>query len=213
PVFQGFLDLVQELMGDGAIDHAVVVAQRDIAHGADGDGVVDDHRALFNGAEAENADVGLADDRQTEEAAENAGVGDGESAFLNFFWLELFGAGALGQVVEVALDAEEVFFVGVLDDRNDQAPFEGYGDADIDLLVQDDVGAVERGIHGGEGAQAGYGGFYEEGHEGQLGFVALLEFVLGLGAQRGHFGHVDFVDGVDVRGDVFGGDHVLGDAL
>src|SRR5882762_1298331 len=63
PVFQGFFDLVQELMGDGAVDHAMVVAQCYVAHGADGDGVVDYDGALFNGAEAENADVGLADDR------------------------------------------------------------------------------------------------------------------------------------------------------
>src|SRR4029077_17180166 len=146
PVFQRFLDLVQELMGDGAIDHAMVVAQRDVAHGADGDGVVDDHRALFNGAEAENSDVGLADDRQTEEAPENARISDGESAFLHLFGLQLLGARAFGKIVQIALDAEEVFLVGVLDDRDDQAPFEGYSDADIDFLVQDDVGAVERGI-------------------------------------------------------------------
>src|SRR6266852_3636330 len=56
PVLQRFLDLVQELMGDGAVHHAVVVAQRYVAHGSDGDGVVYHHRALFNGAEAKNAD-------------------------------------------------------------------------------------------------------------------------------------------------------------
>src|SRR5258708_35962452 len=96
PVFQGFLDLVQELMGDGAIDQAVVVAERYVAHGADGDGIVDDHGALFDGAEAENADVGLADDREAEEAPEDAGIGDGERAFLNFLGFELLVAGSLG---------------------------------------------------------------------------------------------------------------------
>src|SRR5258707_10190754 len=67
PVFQRFLDLVEELMGDGAVYHAMVIAQRHVAHGADGDGVVDDHRPLFDGAEAEDADVRLADDRQRSE--------------------------------------------------------------------------------------------------------------------------------------------------
>src|ERR1700739_423347 len=66
PVFPRFFHLVQELMGDGAVDHAVIIAQRHITHGADGDGVVDDDRALFDGAEAENADVGLTDYRQSE---------------------------------------------------------------------------------------------------------------------------------------------------
>src|SRR5882762_319786 len=96
PVFQGFLDLVQELMGDGAVDHTMVVAECYVAHGADGDGVVDDDGPFFDGAEAENADVGLADDRQAEESTEYAGIGDGESAFLNFFGFELLGACALG---------------------------------------------------------------------------------------------------------------------
>jgi hypothetical protein len=130
-------------MGDGAVHHAMVVAQGDIAHGADGDGVVDHHRPLFDGAEPENADVGLADDRQTEEAAEDAGIGDGEGAFLNLFRLQFLGACALGEIVQSALDPEKIFFVGILDDRNDQAPIEGHSDADVDFLVEDDVGAVE----------------------------------------------------------------------
>lgn len=32
PVFQSFFYLVEELVGDGAVDHAMVVAQRDVAH-------------------------------------------------------------------------------------------------------------------------------------------------------------------------------------
>src|SRR5258707_2279447 len=182
PIFERFLDLVQELMGDGAVDHAVVVAQRHVAHRADGDGIVDDHGPLLDGADAENADVGLADDRQAEETAENAGIGDGESAFLNFFRLEFFGAGSLGKIVQVALDAEDVFLVSVFDDRNDQTPVECDGNANVDFFVEDDIRAVEGGVHGGEGAQAGHGGFNEGGHEGQLGLVARLEFILGLGA-------------------------------
>jgi hypothetical protein len=49
PVFQRLFHFMQELMSDGAIDHAVIVAERDVAHGADGDGIVDHHRTLFDG--------------------------------------------------------------------------------------------------------------------------------------------------------------------
>src|SRR3954469_1363468 len=66
PVFQSVFYFVEELVGDGAVNDAVIVAQGDVAHRADGDGVVDDDRAFFDGAEAEDADVGLADDRQAE---------------------------------------------------------------------------------------------------------------------------------------------------
>jgi hypothetical protein len=58
-----------------------------------------------DGAQAENADVGLADDRQAEQATEYAGIGDGESTFLNFFRTQFFGAGAFREIVQGALDA------------------------------------------------------------------------------------------------------------
>src|SRR5262249_38109166 len=67
--------------------------------------------------------------------------------------------------------------------------------------------------HRGVSAEAGDGGFDEERHEGELGFVARFEFVLGFGAEGGDFGHVHFFDGIDVGGDALGGDHVFSDAL
>src|SRR5882757_7538024 len=88
PVLEGLLDLVEKLVGDGAVDDAVVIAERDVAHRADGYGVVDHHGAFFDRAETQNADVRLADDRQAEQTAEDAGVGDGEGAFLHFLGLE-----------------------------------------------------------------------------------------------------------------------------
>src|SRR5277367_2864652 len=190
---------MEQLVGDGAVDHAVVVAQGDVAHAADGDGIVDDHRALFDHAQAQDADVGLADHWQAEEAAEDARVGDGKGAFLNFFGFEFFGAGAFGQIVHGALDAQDIFFVGVLYDGYEQAPIEGYGDADIHFFVDDHVGAIERGVERGESAQTGDRGFNEEGHEGEFGAVAPLKFIFRFGAQAGDLSHVDFVDGVDVR--------------
>jgi len=103
-------------VGDGAIDDAMVVAERDIAHRPDGDGIVDDHGALFDGAEAENADVWLADDRQAKKSAEDAGIGDGEGALLHFLGLEFLGAGALAEIGNAALQAEEIQVSGVLED-------------------------------------------------------------------------------------------------
>src|SRR5207249_8788707 len=98
PVLERLLDLVQELVGDGTVHHAVVVAQRHIAHRADGDGVIDDHRALLDGAETEDPHVGLADYRQTERAAKDARIGDGEGALLDFLGLQFFRASALRKV-------------------------------------------------------------------------------------------------------------------
>ena len=52
PVFQRFFHLVQELVRDGAIHHAMVVAQCHVAHRTDGDGIVDHYRALLNRSQA-----------------------------------------------------------------------------------------------------------------------------------------------------------------
>src|SRR5580693_627071 len=85
PVFQRFLDLVHELVRDRAIHHAVVVAQRNVAHGANGDRIVNHHGPFFDHAQSQNADVRLTDYRQTKQTAEDAGVRNGECALLHFF--------------------------------------------------------------------------------------------------------------------------------
>src|ERR1700722_1284211 len=142
PVFEGVLDLSHELVSGGAVDHAMVVGQGQIDHRANRDGVVDHYRTLLDGAKAQDSDVRLVDDRQAEQAAKYAGVGDGEGAFGNFFGFQFLGTGTLGQVVHRARDAQEIFLFGVLDDWNDQAPIKRDGDADVAFLVQHDVGAV-----------------------------------------------------------------------
>src|ERR1041385_4010830 len=83
PTFQVLLHLCHELIGDGAIDDAMVVAERDVQDGADGDvvgalGIGEHHRLFGDAAHAEDGDVRLVDDRQSEHRAELAGVGDGE---------------------------------------------------------------------------------------------------------------------------------------
>ena len=81
------------------------------------------------------AALGLIDDGRAELLAEDAGVGDGEGAGADFVGLELLGAGALGQIGDGAGDAQEAVLLGLLDDGNDQSPFERDGDADVDVLV------------------------------------------------------------------------------
>ena len=78
-----------------------------------------------------------------EQAAEAAEIGDGERAALHFVGLELARAGARGQIDDGALQAQHVLLVGVADHRHDQAVFQRHRDADVDLVVVDDVVAVD----------------------------------------------------------------------
>ena len=144
-----------------------------VHHRADGDGVIaflvgEDDRLLDDGADVEDGDLWLIDDRQSEAGAEDSGIGDGEGAALDLVGLQLLGAGALAQVVEGALQADEAQFVGVLDDRHEQSPVEGDGDADIDVALVVDVVAFDRGVHDGPGAQSLGDGADEEGRVGEL---------------------------------------------
>ena len=91
----------------------MIVAERQVDDGADGDGVVavfvgDDQRLLGDSANAHNGGVGLIDDGQAKDRAELAGVGDGEGGAFDIFGLELLGAGAFAEIGDAALQAEEV---------------------------------------------------------------------------------------------------------
>jgi hypothetical protein len=57
------------------------------------------------------------------------------------------------------------------------------GDAHMDEVLVDDVGAVDLGVDRREFLQRGHAGLHEEGHEAELHAVLLLEGVLVLGAQ------------------------------
>ena len=77
PVLQRLFDLSHELVGDGAIDEAVIVAQGQVDQGADRDGVIaifvgDNDRRFCNPAHTHNGRVRLIDDGQTENCAKLA---------------------------------------------------------------------------------------------------------------------------------------------
>src|ERR1035441_999469 len=117
----------------------MVVAQREVNDGTDGDGVsavfVGDYQGLFgDAADAHDGCVRLIDDGQAEDGAELAGVGDGEGRTFDVSGHELLGAGALAEVGDAALQSEEVEFIGVLENGNDESPIECDGDAGIDVL-------------------------------------------------------------------------------
>ena len=120
------LDLRHEAVGVGPVHQAVVEGQREVAHGPDGDGVVAHHRPLLDGPDPEDGHLRLVDDRRAEEAAEDAGVRDGEGPALHLLDLELLRARAVGEVVHGAGEAEHVLLVGVVDDGHDEAPVEGH---------------------------------------------------------------------------------------
>lgn len=206
------------MVGYGAIDYAVIVAQGQMDDGADGYGIVSvivgyDHRLFRDATDSHDRDVGLIDDGQTEDSAELAGIGDGEGCAFDVGGHELFVACALTEASDAALEAEEVELVGAFEDGNDESPIEGNGDAGVDVLVVADVVAFERSVDDGELLQRDDGGADEEGHEGEARAIALLESVFKFVAQINDAREVDFEHAVDVSAGAARLDHALGDDL
>ena len=102
--------------------------------------------------------------------------------------------------------------VGVADDGDDQVVVEGDGDADVNLLAQDDAPVIgPRGVEVGILFEPLDGGFDDEGLEGDAVALAALELVLVGVEPAGDVGHVDLEDRPGVGRGVLAAHHVLGD--
>ena len=140
----------------------------------------------------------------------HARVRHGERAALDLLGLQPLRTGALGQVLRGAGEAEDRLLVGVLDDRDDEAPVEGHGHPEVDVLVVDDVLAVDRGVDLRKLRDRLDRGAEDERQVRQLDAVLRQELVLVLRAEPGDVRVVDLEDGRDVRRGPLREDHVLG---
>src|SRR5271163_351040 len=135
PGFKILFHLRHELVGECAVDQAVVVAQREMNDAANRDGVVsvfvgNDERHFRYATDAHDGGIGLVDDGQSEDGAKLARVGDGEGGSIDIFGLELLSASAFAEISDAALQAQEVEIARILDDGDDESPVECDGDAD-----------------------------------------------------------------------------------
>ena len=140
-------------------------------------GSVDDDGALDDRAGAEDADLRLVDDRGVEQGAARAGVGQREGAATELVGGDPVGAGALGEVGDLARHAAEVEVAGVLDHRDEQAAVGVDGDAEVlGLVVGDRAGGlVDRAVDDRVGLERLDGREREERQERQLRALAGLE--------------------------------------
>src|ERR1700682_4234795 len=127
PVFESLFYHGHELVGHGTVDDAMVVTQREVNDGTDGDGIcpvlVGDHQGLFGDtADAHDGDIRLVDDGQAEDGAKLAGVGNGEGGTFDISRHELLRTGSLSEVGDAALQSEEIELVGILENGDNESP-------------------------------------------------------------------------------------------
>src|ERR1019366_677008 len=90
---------------------------------------------LVKAADTQNRGLRLVDDRGAELFAEDTRIGEGERTAARLIRSQLLIASAVRQVDDGARHSEEVTLLALLDDRDDQAPIQRDGDANVDVLV------------------------------------------------------------------------------
>src|SRR5215218_4364801 len=201
---------VQEPEGGAAVEDAVVEGDFEVHHAAYGDGVVYHDGAFDDGFCGEDRRLRVIDDGGRDHAAEGTGVVDGEGSSRDVCGIELTGAGAPHQVVDLAGEPEDVQLVGARDDGHDQGVFEVYGHADIYALSQDYAVPVPHGVEYGIRFEALDDGLYYERQVGELYALALGEGVFLPLAQGDEPAHVYLYHGPGVRSLAFARGHAVG---
>ena len=101
--------------------------------------------------------------------------------------------------------------IGIADHRHDQALGGADRDADVVVVLEHHLVALDLGVEARERAQRADRGLDEERRDAEADAVLLLERLLVPLAQRHHRGHVDFVEGAEHRRGALRLDQPLGD--
>ena len=191
----------------------MVVAERQVHDRANGDGVVDDDRRFVDSAHAQDGHLWLVDDGCGEQAPERAGVRDRKGPALHLVGRKFLAAGAVGQVVDGARQPQKTFFVGMVDHRDDQAPFQSHGDAHVNVFLVQNVLARDGTVDDGEPFQGVDGRPDEKRGEAELRVLLAGEpsFLLLINSHNPR--QIHRKDRGNVRRGAAAQDHMLGDPL
>src|SRR5262249_17882736 len=149
-ILQDLLHAHQERHRLAAVDDAVVVGEREVHHRTDLDLAGHRHRPLLNLVHAEDAGLRRVEDRRRHQRAVYAAVGNGEGAALHLLDLERAVARAAAEIGDLLLDLRERLAVAVAHHGNHQALLGPDRDADVIVVLVDEVSAVDLGVDGGD---------------------------------------------------------------
>src|SRR5690606_16633205 len=194
-VFQNILHAHKEGHGLLAIDDAVIIGEREIHHRADFDLAANDDRAFLDLVHTENARLRRIQDRRGHERTIDTTIGDGEGTALQILKLQGTVACAPTKIVDRLLDACERQVLRIAHHRHNKPAIRTDRNADIVIILVDEVVAINFRVDGGDFAQRMDARRYEETHEADAHTMLLLEEVLVLRAQRHDIRHVHLVEG------------------
>ena len=191
----------------------MVVRLREVIHRPHHDLPILDHRAVLGCVHPENGRLRRIDDRRREHGAEHAAVRNRVGASGQLFDGELAVLRALAEVGDRLFDFGDRHQVRVAENGHDQAAWASHGDADVEIAVVDDVGAVDRRVDRRKFLQGVDRGLDEKPHEPELDAVLFFEALLVAAAQLYHRTHIHFVEGRENGGRRLRLHQPLGNAL
>src|SRR5579883_2285536 len=213
----GFLDALldadEERHGLAAVDDAVVVGKREVHHRTCLDLVADHHRAHLDLVHAQDRRLRRVEDRRRHQRAVNAAIRDRERAAREILDGELAVARLAAELADPLPDICEPHLIRVADHRHDEALAGADGDADVVMVLVDDVVALDLRVDRRQFLERHDAGLDEERHEAQAHAVLLLEAVAIALTERHHSRHVRLVEGGEHGSRVLGFLQALGDPL
>ncbi|CDN43100.1 hypothetical protein BN871_CL_00110 [Paenibacillus sp. P22] len=169
-IAQKLFNVVKEILSRRTVDDAVVEAEGQSHDGSRNDLAVLDDRLVGNAAYAKDRDFREVDDRREEHAAGGADVRDRDRAAFELGAGKLAVAAADSQVADGIGDRPDVFAVGMLDDRYDEAVVGIRRNADVVIFAEHDfLGLlIQHRIHDRELAASRYECFHDERQVSEL---------------------------------------------
>ena len=156
----------------------MIVAQSQIHDRLDDNLTVYDDWSVLNRVHAEYAALWRVDDRGAQQRSVDATVGDGKGATFKVGQSQFAGVGLDGEIGNLLLDFGKGQLVCVTQNRHDQTAVGADSDADIVIVVIDNIAAVDARIDSWKFLQGLNAGFDEERHHAQLDAMLLCELLL-----------------------------------
>ena len=134
-VADGLDDIAEKLGGPGSVHHAMVARKRQSHHRTDAGAAVHGHDPFRDAPDGKNRGLRRGNDGAECVHPEHAEIADGEGAAGNVGRAQFAGAGPLRKIATLHRDFTEIGFVGVVNDRGDDAVVDGHGHAHVHVRV------------------------------------------------------------------------------
>ena len=214
PRLQDLLDPLEEVGGVGAVERSVVPRHGEVADRMDGDRLAAVGAGHHDGlavdrVRRQDRHLRLVDDRHRQHRSRRAVVRDGERPATDLVGSELLRLRPTRQVVDLTSDRAQPLAVGIADHGHDEALiFEIDGDAEVDVVVHDDLVLADAGVEVWELGQRVDRRPADERQVGQAEALVLLPLPLHGAAGAVDVGEVHLDDAERVRADRLAHDHV-----